>query len=93
MSFRRDAGLLLAQDQVHDPAPLHMLPRLAAMVQNVGVSAARFFQTVGQDGQAIEGPVLVDRLGQFKDAAAAPGHPKGIDGWWRVEGIAEDAAE
>ena len=37
-----------------------MLARLAAVGQNVGVVAARFFEGVGQDAQAVEGPLLVD---------------------------------
>jgi len=50
MSFRRDEGLLLPQEKVYNPAPSHMLPWLAAVVEDVGVDAACFLQGVGQDG-------------------------------------------
>jgi hypothetical protein len=39
-----------------------MLPRLAAVLQDVGVGAAGVFQGVGEDGQAVEGPFIVDGL-------------------------------
>jgi hypothetical protein len=39
------------QDQVHDPAASYMLPRLAAMLEDVGVVAARFLKGVKQNAQ------------------------------------------
>jgi hypothetical protein len=67
---------LLAQEQVHDPAAPHMLPRLAAEGQDVRVVATSFLQSVGQVGQAVEGPLVVDRAGQFDHAGY---QPTGID--------------
>jgi hypothetical protein len=44
-----------AEQEVHHPAAAHMLPRLTAVVQDVGVVAASVFQCVGQDGKLAEG--------------------------------------
>src|SRR5262245_59399267 len=50
---------LLAQDQVHDPTATHMLTRLAAVVQDVRIGAASFFEGVSQHGEAVR----VERAG------------------------------
>ena len=54
------------QQQIDDPTTAHVLAGLAAVIQNVGVGAAGFFEGVGQNGQAVEGAIVVDRLGQLK---------------------------
>src|SRR6185437_11025043 len=54
----------LAQHEIDDPTAAHMLAGLTAVIQNVGVGAARFFQSVGQDGQTVESTLLVNRLSQ-----------------------------
>jgi len=54
--------LLLAQNQIDHPTAAHMLARLAAVIQNVGIGAARFFESIREDGQAIESRLLVDRF-------------------------------
>ncbi len=54
--------LLFVQQQIDDPAAADVLAGLAAVIQNAGVGAAGFFQRVGQDRQAFEGAVVVDRF-------------------------------
>ena len=51
--------------------------------------AASIFQRIGQDRQAIESAVGVDRFGQGDDVGRAP---TGINGDW-AEGVAEYVAE
>ena len=55
------------------------------MVEDVGVGAAGFFEGVGQDGQAVEGPIIVDALGQLDDRALVPVH-------WGHRGLAFSTA-
>src|SRR5262245_6909080 len=96
MSFRGDGGLLLTQDCVHDPAPPYMFPMLAAMVEDVGVVAARFFQGVSKDGEPDvvqwaggEKPVIVSGLCQVQHGGRQPsgGERNG------AEGVAEDLTQ
>jgi len=65
--FREDDGLLLAQEQIDYPTTSDMLPRLAAVGENVGVGAARFFKGVAQDGKNVKSSFLVDGLGHSQD--------------------------
>src|SRR5258708_3777539 len=62
----------------------------SAMRQDVGVGAARFFESIGEDREAVEGARVVDCLGQL---ASGRGEPGGV----RDEGMkgeqAEDAAQ
>jgi hypothetical protein len=44
-----------------------MLAGLSAVVENAGVVAAGFFQSVGEDGQVIVGAILVNALSQEAD--------------------------
>src|SRR5262249_44975817 len=53
----------------------HMLPRLAAVVEDVGVRAAGFFKSICQDRHPAEGPLLVDGLGDPTNRAVIPGKP------------------
>jgi hypothetical protein len=55
-------GSLLAQQQIDHEAAPNLVPRLAAVVQDVSVAAAGVFEGVGQDGQAVEGAVGVEGL-------------------------------
>jgi hypothetical protein len=50
----REGGerLLLAQDQVHDPAAPDVRSLLPAVTEDVGVGATRFFQSVGKERRA-----------------------------------------
>ena len=66
-----------------------MLPRLAAVIQDVGVVAAGVFEGVGEDGQAVEGPFVIDGGGKGNDGGS---EPDGIDGYG-AERVAEDAAQ
>jgi hypothetical protein len=42
------------------------------MVQNVGIGAAGFLQSVSKDGQAVKGSLVVYGLSQFRDSAIVP---------------------
>ena len=59
------------------------------MGQNNGVGAARFLQGVGQDGQAVEGSVVVSYLGKADHPEAEPGGIEADD----TEGVAENVVE
>ena len=71
--------LLLAQDQVHNPAAPNMWPFASAMAQNVGVRAARFFESIGKNRHVLEAAFLVNGLGDFRDRAIVPSQPRRID--------------
>jgi hypothetical protein len=60
------------------------------VLQDVEVGAAGIFQGVGQDGQAIEGPLIVGGPGQRAHVRRPPRRGKGK---LRAEGIAEDVLE
>jgi hypothetical protein len=45
-------------------------PRPSEMAQQVGVGAAGFFQGVGEDGQVMEGPFIVDATGDDRYGAS-----------------------
>jgi hypothetical protein len=62
--------LRITQKQVQRPATPDMDSRLATVVQDVIVVAASFLKGVSEDGQAVEGSVVVDGL-----------EPSGVDGW------------
>jgi hypothetical protein len=50
-------------------------PSVTAMDEDVSVSAAGVYQSVGQDGQAVEGTLLIDVAGQLDHRAVVPGKP------------------
>jgi hypothetical protein len=50
-----------------------MLARLPAVVQDIGIVAAGVFESVSKDGEAVEGSVIVDGLGQGGDVRRSPG--------------------
>jgi hypothetical protein len=58
-----------------------MLPRLAAVVQEVFVVAPGVLESVGEDGHAVEGTLGVDAIGE------------GEDGWREPGGVEVDGAE
>src|SRR6266496_3925822 len=62
------------------------------MTENLRVGAASFLQSIGQDGELVEGSVIVDALRQFRNRAALPGEPGGVDGDG-AEGVAADLTE
>jgi hypothetical protein len=70
-SFRRcgchgseNEGLPVAQDEINDPTASDMLVFLAAVSDNVVVSAARFLQDVGQLRYPVKTPLIVIGLGE-----------------------------
>ena len=72
---------------------------LAAVVQNVGVIAATFFQSVSEDGQTVKGSLVVNALSQLDNSAIVPcqqGTPHLLPlfpsslGRQRAEGVADD---
>src|SRR5262245_12044537 len=65
------------EQEVHDPAPPHMLARLAAVAEDLAVVAPRLLQRVREDRQAVERPLGVDPQRQLRDGAVAPGEPGG----------------
>jgi hypothetical protein len=88
----RSSPSLLTQEEVHHPATPDVRPRLATMGEEVGLRAVRFFEDVCQDGQAVEGPLLVDALGQLDHRAIVPRQPGWIEGH-RPEGVIPDTAD
>jgi hypothetical protein len=42
-----------------------MLPRLAAVIQDVGVIASGVFEGIGEDGHPVEGTLVVDGFGDL----------------------------
>src|SRR5438477_2682646 len=69
-----------------------MLARLAALGEDVGVVTAGVFQGVGKDGQAVEGPVVVDGLGELDQGGVVPDEPGRVDGNG-AEWVGEDFVE
>src|SRR5271154_6992159 len=63
-----------------------MWPGASTMTQDVGVGTAGVFQSVGQDGQVVEGSVGVDGLGELLDGG---GEPSRIE----VDGAEEERAK
>ena len=84
--------LLLSKKQIDYPTSPNVRPRMTTVGQDVGVVAPYFFQGVGQDRQAMEGPVVVTPLSQTGHRAIVPAQPTGGKGGGRPEGVAEDAA-
>src|SRR5436305_1032056 len=66
---------LLAQQQVDDPAAADVRPGAATVRQDGLVVAAGVEQRVGQDGEAVEGALLVDALRDLRDAPVVPVKP------------------
>src|SRR5579872_1640174 len=56
-----------------------MHTRLAAVVQDVGVQATGILQGIGKNWHSVEGPLIVDGLGDSLDRAVVPGEPDGVD--------------
>src|SRR5262249_22037076 len=60
-----------------------------AVAQNIRAEAARVFEGIRQDRQSVEGPILVDGLGEGDHVGR---DPAGVDAD-RVEGVAEDVTD
>jgi hypothetical protein len=82
-------ALLLAQDQVHCPTASDVWPWLAAVGKDVCVMAPGFFEGVGKDGQAVEGCVAVDALGEGHDFGRLPS----VFDSDRAKRVAEDVSQ
>src|SRR5262249_33529804 len=80
---------LLAQHQIHHPAAANVLARLSAMVQDFGVIATSLLESGGENGQAVEGTLIVDGLCEGGDVCCSPGRSDGD----RAERVAEEVAE
>src|SRR5215472_11000474 len=81
----------LPKYQINHPATPDVRPWLATVCKDVGVVATGFFQGVGQDRQAVEGPIFVDRVCNPQDGLIVPAYPTRIERD-STEGIAEDIA-
>jgi hypothetical protein len=55
-----------------------MRSRTSEVIQDVGVVTARVFEGVGEDGQSIEGPSIVDTISEASDRATLPTEPERI---------------
>ena len=86
MSFRE--GSLLPQEEVDQPTTPNVFTRLAAMIEDVAVVAAYFFQGVGKDGHVIGSFFVVNGLSDAAHYSIVPGEPSWVDGG-RAEGVAE----
>src|SRR5262245_51722938 len=64
-----------------------------AMVEEFPARTPRLLQCVGQDGQLVEGPVVVDGLGDLWDGAFLPGEPMGFYSERPKQERAEDVEE
>src|SRR5689334_1466273 len=82
-------GLLFSQYQIDYPAPARVVPRLAAVVQNVGIRASGFFHGVGKDWEVRESALSVNGLCQRLHRWGKTGGIEGIG----PELIADDATE
>jgi hypothetical protein len=81
-----------AEEHVQQPTTARVLSLLAAVVEKDGKTAAGVLESVCQEGQAVKGPVLIDRSGEGGNRAGVPGHPvpRRLHG---VERIADDVAQ
>src|SRR5262249_41104735 len=71
--------LRLPEDKIDSPAATDMGTGTPAMGQDVLVPAAGILQGIGQDRQSVEGPVVVDGLGQTPDGSVIPRQPAGLN--------------
>src|SRR5205814_5840399 len=79
--------------QIHDPAaPGVDRSLLAAVAEDVGVLAPGVFEGVGQNREAVEGPVGVDTSCDLDHDALVPRHPRRVDSHW-AEWVAEQVTQ
>src|SRR5262249_31740198 len=57
----------LAEDQIDHPAATNMRAWVAAVVEDFPARTPSLLQGVGQDRELVEGPVVVDGLGEVED--------------------------
>src|SRR5262245_37664398 len=65
---------------------------MAEMTQDIGIVAAGLLEGVGEDGEALEVPAVVDGVGEPADGAAVPRQEWGRQACG-AEGVAGDVAE
>src|SRR5438874_2544513 len=75
----------LAEDQVQRPAAAHVRAVAAAMLDEFLVVASGVEQGVGQDGEAVEGALLVDAFGDAAHRAVIPSQDGGSESADRAE--------
>ena len=66
-----------------------MRPRSPAVIEDVGVLAPGILESVGEDREAVEGPIGVDAFGEGENGGREPGEIEGD----AVERVADDVAE
>ena len=71
-TIRAGRTSFLPQHQIHHPAATHMRAVAAAVGEDLGIGAAGFFEGIGEDGEAVEGAVGVDALGDLGDGGLVP---------------------
>src|SRR5262249_38513544 len=81
---RHLVGILTVNES--QPAPTHMGAWTAAVVKDIPARTPSLLKGVGQDRQLVEGPVVVDGLGEVEDGGRSPGRIEDD----RAEGVAED---
>jgi hypothetical protein len=84
--------LHLAEKQVNYPAAAHVLAAGSAMLKDVGVIAAGFFERVGEDRQLGESAIAVNGFRDFRDRIIVPNQPGFLD-FCNVKGVAEQTTQ
>src|SRR5262245_9276687 len=92
-TWRQEMRLLFSKDEINRPAPSGMRPRAAAVLEQLLVVATGVEQGIGQDRQAVEGPLFVDVFGHPAYCTALPVQNGGKQGWRKMEGVAEDVTK
>jgi hypothetical protein len=85
-------ALLLSQNQIDDPAATDVFAGLTAVVEDVGVGAAGFFEGVGKHRETVESTLVIDTLREFRDGAIVPCKPSGPQNCYGAKGIAKDVS-
>jgi hypothetical protein len=70
-----------------------MRPRPAQVAEQPGVGEAGLFEQVGEDGQVLEAPLLVDGCGQPASGTAVVGQDSGVNRGGRLERVGEVAEQ
>src|SRR5207237_950920 len=68
----QEVRLPFSEEEINGPAPSHVRPLAAAVSEQLLVVALGVEQGIGEDRQAVEGPLLVDPFGHAADGAIVP---------------------
>src|SRR5262249_367180 len=79
------------EQQVEGPAAARVNASGAQVVEQVAVVEAGFLEHVGQDGEVVEGPVVVDGAGDAQGPRGVVAQPAEVEGD-RAERVAKDVA-